>query len=196
MVIRRLRLETEVGTVSAILTEFFTLKDDQWFHSRCEKEIKAFKKKAKVNKSNGAKGGRPPASKDSESNPEITQTVSENNPDITLTNNHKPITINHKPPTNKQVIKDPSRFAEFWDLYAKKTDSKKCEAKFNKLTRVEIDLIFEKLPLYIQSTPDKQYRKNPMTWLTGKCWNDEVQLNLSEKPTHEFSTQNYRSGNF
>jgi hypothetical protein len=189
-------MDTELETVSAILVEFFTLKDDQWFHSRCEKEIKAFKKKSKVNKSNGAKGGRPPASKGPESNPEITQTVSEKNPDITLTTNQEPLTTNQEPLTKKPVIKEISRFAEFWDLYSKKRDSKKCEDKFNKLTKVEIDLIFEKLPAYIKSTPDDQYRKNPITWLNGKCWNDEVQLNLSDKPTHDFSNQNYRSGNF
>ncbi len=99
-VTRRLRLETEGAAVSVILDEFFTLKDGNWFHSRCEKEIKAFKKKAKVNKSNGAKGGRPPTSKGLESNPGKTQTVSESNPDITLTTNHKPLTNNHKPLTN------------------------------------------------------------------------------------------------
>ncbi|AUS02148.1 protein of unknown function DUF4373 [Vibrio phage 2.095.A._10N.286.46.E10] len=71
--------------------------------------------------------------------------------------------------------KEPSRFAEFWDLYGKKVDSKKCESKFNKLTKKEIEEIFEVLPRYLQSTPDKQYRKNPLTWLNGKCWNDEVQ---------------------
>ena len=70
-----------------------------------------------------------------------------------------------------------SRFAEFWDLYAKKIDSKKCESKFNKLTKTEVEKLFEVLPRYIQSTPDKQYRKNPLTWLNGKCWNDDIQVN-------------------
>jgi hypothetical protein len=72
-----------------------------------------------------------------------------------------------------------SRFAEFWDMYGKKVDSKKCQAKFNKLTKSEIEKLFEVLPRYIQSTPDKQYRKNPLTWLNGKCWNDEIQANSS-----------------
>lgn len=86
-----------------------------------------------------------------------------------------------------------SRFGEFWDLYGKKVDSKKCEAKFEKLTKAEIEMLFRKLPDYIKSTPDKQFRKNPLTWLNGKCWNDEIQLqskpdinkvgtNFSEKP--------------
>lgn len=73
------------------------------------------------------------------------------------------------------IIND--RFAEFWDLYSKKTDSAKCKAKFSKLTAKEVDLLFEKLPAYIKSTPDKQYRKNPITWLNGKCWNDDIITN-------------------
>lgn len=113
--IRRLRLGSDVVTVDLILSEFFTLKDDNWIHSRCEKEIKDFKKKAKANKANGAKGGRPPKDKGLESNPEITQVVSENNPDITLTTNHKPLTTNQEP-----VIKDPwpdGLNSEAWDKW-------------------------------------------------------------------------------
>lgn len=87
------------------------------------------------------------------------------------------------------------RFAEFWDLYGKKTDSSKCKTKFARLTKAEIELLFEKLPAYIKSTPDKQYRKNPITWLNGKCWNDEIiQPKGQARSTHSFETQNYTSG--
>lgn len=67
-----------------------------------------------------------------------------------------------------------SLFEKFWGLYDKKQDREKCYKIFSKLAKTEIEKIFEKLPLYISSTPDKQYRKNPQTWLNGKCWNDEV----------------------
>ncbi len=93
-------------------------------------------------------------------------------------------------------IKELSRFAEFWNLYGKKTDSKKCEAKFKKLTKAQVDLIFEKLPAYVKSTPDKQYRKNPITWLNNESWNDEIQLPTGQTPTHNFSEQKYKSGRF
>lgn len=87
------------------------------------------------------------------------------------------------------------RFAEFWDLYGKKTDSSKCKTKFARLTKTEIELLFEKLPSYIKSTPDKQYRKNPIKWLNGKCWNDEIiQQNGQARSTHSFEQQNYQSG--
>ena len=95
---------------------------------------------------------------------------------------------------DKELVND--RFAEFWDLYGKKTDSSKCKAKFARLTKTEIELLFEKLPAYIKSTPDKQYRKNPITWLNGKCWNDEIMQNSQSQSVHTFETQNYQSGKF
>ena len=88
------------------------------------------------------------------------------------------------------------RFNEFWDLYDKKRDRPKCENKFAKLKEDEINLIFEKLPLYIQSTPDKTYRKDPIRYLNGKCWNDEIQVtgNTAKPSLHNLSNQNYSSG--
>ena len=90
-----------------------------------------------------------------------------------------------------------TRFAEFWDLYGKKVDRPKCEKKFSKLTSTEIVLLFTNLPLYIKSKPEKQYRKDPIRWLNGKCWNDEIILQTQlAKSTHTFETQNYTSGKF
>jgi hypothetical protein len=68
-----------------------------------------------------------------------------------------------------------NRFDEFWSMYNKKVDRVKCEKKFAKLKQSEVLSIFFVLPQYIQSTPDPQYRKNPLTWLNGNCWKDEAQ---------------------
>jgi len=85
-----------------------------------------------------------------------------------------------------------TRFAEFWDLYGKKVDRPKCEKKFSKLTSTEIVLLFTNLPLYIKSKPEKQYRKDPIRWLNGKCWNDEIiQANQQAQSVHSFTEQNY-----
>jgi len=105
--IRRLRLGNESVIVEQMLTEFFDLNSDNYVHARCEKEIKSFKKKAKVNKSNGAKGGRPRIDKGLESNPEITQTVTTPNPNVTLNTNHKPLTINQEPLLSNMVAVAP-----------------------------------------------------------------------------------------
>jgi len=63
-------------------------------------------------------------------------------------------------------------FEDFWTLYSKSVDKQKCLDKFEKLSDEEIKSIFETLPFYIIQTPDKTYRKNPLTYLNGKCWND------------------------
>jgi len=65
-------------------------------------------------------------------------------------------------------------FETFWMMYDKKEGRHKCELKFKKLKKTDRDALFNSLHDYIQSTPDKQYRKNPLTWLNGKHWNDEI----------------------
>ena len=77
-------------------------------------------------------------------------------------------------------------FDEFWKLYGKSSDKKSCLAKFEKLTNEELEKIKINLPNYILSTPDIKYRKNPLTWLNRKCWEDEI----------EISTSNLKNGKF
>lgn len=99
-VIRRLRLGSHMETVSEILAEFFTLKDGEWHHKRCDLELEAYHAKAEQNRLNGRRGGRPSKSK-TQKKPKKTQSVISGNPNETLTNNHKPL-------TNNQLIKTPS----------------------------------------------------------------------------------------
>ena len=42
-----------------------------------------------------------------------------------------------------------------------------------RLKPIEIEKIFETLPNYIKSTPDPKFRKNPLTYLNNKTWEDE-----------------------
>ena len=84
-VIRRLRLGSHSDIVGIVLQEFFILDSDGWHHKRCDDEISQYHDKAEVNQINGKKGGRP----------KKTQSVSKDNPDITLTKNHKPLTNNN-----------------------------------------------------------------------------------------------------
>jgi uncharacterized protein YdaU (DUF1376 family) len=108
-------------TVGLILNEFFELREDGWHKDRCDLEIDLYHNKADKNKENGKKGGRPKKINELDDNPEITQMVSKNNPNITLTINHKPITNNQLkdiPPqaeesekaiTNQLVVEKKSR---------------------------------------------------------------------------------------
>lgn len=88
-------------------------------------------------------------------------------------------------------IKSDSDFEKFWNAYGKKVDRVKCEKAWNKLTKDEIEKINTTVEAYVKSKPDVQYRKNPLTYLNGKCFNDELQglgrnqnniLPLNDKP--------------
>lgn len=79
-------------------------------------------------------------------------------------------------------------FDDFWDQYDKKVDRSKCEKKFGKLKPKDKIAIKDTLSVYIQSTPEVQYRKNPLTYLNGECWKDEV--SIQNKPTER--THNYK----
>jgi len=65
-------------------------------------------------------------------------------------------------------------FEIFWNSYGKKVDRVKCEKAWKKLKKQEIDKILETINRYVGANPDIQYRKNPLTYLNGKCFNDEL----------------------
>lgn len=66
-------------------------------------------------------------------------------------------------------------FEDFWNLYdLKKGDKDKIKKKFDDLAQDTKEYIMQYLPNYIKSTPDKQYRKHPETFINNKSWNDEI----------------------
>jgi len=82
------------------------------------------------------------------------------------------------------------QFDTFWDLYDKKVNVAKCKNKFNKLKDSDKKLIFLNLPNYLAVTPDKQFRKDPLTYLNNEGWNDEIiKPALTGKPLKEFKTE-------
>ncbi|AAZ18845.1 hypothetical protein Psyc_0992 [Psychrobacter arcticus 273-4] len=95
-----------------------------------------------------------------------------------------------KPPVKKsKSLNIP--FDDFWNGYDKKKDTAKCEKKWSSLTDNERELIMNHIPDYVASTPVKKYRKNPMTYLNGKCWLDEIdqsQPNQAQQPNHQENT--------
>ena len=154
--IRRLRLGNESVTVDTILAEFFVLNGESYFHTRCEKEIKSFKKKAKVNKVNGAKGGRPPVVKGIEDNPEETQTVTTPNPNVTLNTNHKPLTTNQEPLLKDIVVSTPVNKAKQFKIPLPQSVSQ---------YMVERGLIFSEAEIQASSFVDFYESKG---WMVGK----------------------------
>lgn len=64
---------------------------------------------------------------------------------------------------------------EFWWLsYNKKVGKEKCKKLWAKMSNADKKLCVQYTPAYVAATSDKQYRKNPETFLRNKCWNDEL----------------------
>ena len=87
--------------------------------------------------------------------------------------------------TNKEkamvkASKNNDEFDLVWAMYGKKGNRKTSLAKFNKMKDSSKKLMAHHLPRYIDSTPDKQFRKNLETYINQECWNDEVIEKLSK----------------
>jgi len=85
---RRLRLGSEI--IQSVLNDMFECTDVGYKNSRADEEIRAYHLYLEKQKANGKLGGRPARSQTKPTaNPSLTQTE----PKITLTNSHKPLTI-------------------------------------------------------------------------------------------------------
>jgi len=65
-------------------------------------------------------------------------------------------------------------FEEWWFKYDKKTGKEKALSKWNLLNKQEKDLALSIVENYVNSTPDKKFRKDPSTYLHNKSFNDEI----------------------
>ncbi len=67
-------------------------------------------------------------------------------------------------------------FVKAWDLYEKKGTRSKSLNYWNKLSEETMIEIIDKIPLYINSTPEKQYRKNFEGWINpaNEMWRNEI----------------------
>ena len=70
-----------------------------------------------------------------------------------------------------------SEFAHIWELYGKKGNRKVSTARYLGLSSATRLLVIDKVPAYVLSTPEKQYRKDFQSYLNLECWNDEVITN-------------------
>ena len=78
-------------------------------------------------------------------------------------------------------------FEYYWNEYDKKIgDKKKLKSKWDKLSDQERQDAMNYIDLYKISVPDKQFRKNPETFLNNKSWNDEI-INRSITSSNKLS---------
>jgi hypothetical protein len=79
-------------------------------------------------------------------------------------------------------------FDDFWYKYDKKVDRPKCELKWKKIKQADRENILSHLESYIPSTPEKEYRKNPLTYLNSQSWENEITVKTYGKSNSESRT--------
>lgn len=98
-------------------------------------------------------------------------------------------------PMRQEAPETDAEFERFWNMYDKKVGKQKCERLWNKLSGKAKEMCMERLPDYIKATPDKQFRKNPETFLRNKAWKDEIiakrgATRNDRKPTTKYQYKN------
>ncbi|MFW9963990.1 MAG: hypothetical protein ACFFCX_10525 [Candidatus Sifarchaeia archaeon] len=72
-----------------------------------------------------------------------------------------------------RLDKDNSAFLSFWNVYPKKSDKKKAETAFNRLTKEKQDKATKDCQVRYVET-DKQYIPLATTYIHGERWEDEI----------------------
>jgi len=65
-------------------------------------------------------------------------------------------------------------FKDFWNCYDKKISHNVCLNRWRRVKQADKELIMLHVPLYVNSTPEKKFRKSPATYLNQQSWNDEI----------------------
>lgn len=140
------------------------------FKNQFTRDFEKYEIKCEKNRENGKFGGRP-----KKTETEKTDMVSEK-PNQTESNpkNHDK---EKESESEKESEKENDRilFEIFWNIFDKKVDKVKCFKVWKKIHKHKRSFIQEKARKYVLTTPDVKFRKNPLTWLNGECWNDEIE---------------------
>jgi hypothetical protein len=65
-------------------------------------------------------------------------------------------------------------FETFWNTYDKMRNRGDCEFVWQRLSDTDKANIMQHVTKYIASTPNKKYRKDPITYLKKRSWEDEI----------------------
>jgi len=107
---------------------------------------------------------------------EQTESNNEANDKQALSKTEGNVNDNENDNENENNIESYPSFDDFWKLYDKKVSKDKSEKKWYSLSQKVKEQIMEYLPKYILSTPDKQFRKDPLTFFNNQSWNDEIEV--------------------
>jgi hypothetical protein len=134
----------------------------------------------------GHKGGAPKGNKNAKKGKETTPNQPQDNGKTTPNKN-----TNKNTNLNNHIYP----FEKFWNEYDCKVGRAEAIKKWEKLTPLEITKIKDHVPAYVSSTPEKEYRKHPVTYLNQKTWKDEIIVRNGSKNGNEKHPANEVLGN-
>ena len=65
-------------------------------------------------------------------------------------------------------------FNQWWNEYDKKVGKDACIKAWARMSQIDKEKCLIATPAYVQATPDKAFRKDPLTYLHRKGWEDEI----------------------
>ena len=95
---------------------------------------------------------------------------------------------NSKKPQTESERKEKA-FEMFWNLYDYKKDKPNTRKTFMNLSLTQMGKAIKGVKAYVDSTPDRTYRKFPRTWLNARGWENEVQVD--KKKTNRYVKPKY-----
>lgn len=103
-----------------------------------------------------------------------------------ITNNN--ITSNSKTINNSATDVTRERFEEWWKLYDKKRDKKISFKKFEKcLKQHSFEEIMKGTRMYLKTIKDKQYQKDPKTFLHNESYMNDYSDELPQQHTNQYT---------
>jgi hypothetical protein len=134
-------------------------------------------RKYAAQKSNGAKGGRPPKPKDNPSKTQLKPNGNQEKDTDTDMDKEREKEIYSRAASQRSAD---TRFEQFWQVYPKKRDKQRAEKAFSKaIGKTGLETMLQALAVQKQS-PDwlkdgGQYIPLATTWLNGCRWEDETE---------------------
>ena len=170
-----------------VLEEFFIKTSDGYKHENCDSQLgKIYDKSAKAKASAKARWAKKDADNMRTHSERIETPCERIENGCELDATHYPLPINPLP-TIKTLDQDEldREFEKVWEMYGRKGNKKTSKARFVKLKVDDKNLMYNHLPAYLLSTPDKQYRKDFQSYINLECWNDEVISNENSKGSYQ-----------
>ena len=169
-------VEPDDDKVSPIVSILFNpVKSDMDYYdgkyqARCE-----------ANKRNGATGGRPKKNNPNETNGLFLEPKEKREKIKDKEEKIKENTISCSTQSVKRVSartpldeESQDRFNTWWKYYDKKVGRVKAVEAWSNLSKEDQIKCLSVVQDYVHENDEKRYRKDPVSYLVGQCWNDEI----------------------